>query len=54
MAEDAPHNAHYGVKAAAHKTHAAATGVHLDSMRGAILRGTSQLGSRFSDLKKQQ
>jgi len=40
--------------AAPHKTHPAVIGISVDGARGAILRGTSQLGSRFSELKKQQ
>jgi len=46
-----PHQAH---GAAPHKTHSAVAGIHFDGVRSAILRGTSQVGSRFSEHKKQQ
>ena len=40
--------------AAPHATHHAVTGVPVDGLRGVILKGTSQLSSRFGEHKKQQ
>ena len=59
-APDAADAAHAAVEtvvvddAPPHKTQHAVTGVPVNGLRGFIVKGTSQLSSRFGELKKQQ